>query len=175
VFADPSLCPPEGVSSCSFYSKRIASKAREIAATVEGFGLVSGVYSWWPGPSYETPLEVFAGANSGAGAFGMSTVPECIVATSLGMEVFALSLCTNLAAGISSIPLSHAEVKEVADKSGPLLMKFMEQLLSSIEPVNVPVSLPPSREETSSTLKVMECPILCLCSHDSSETCSPSY
>lgn len=66
----------------------------------------------------------------------MSTVPECIVAKNLGMEVFALSLCTNLAAGFSDIPLSHDDVKEVADKSGPLLMSFMENLLSKLEAVS---------------------------------------
>lgn len=75
------------------------------------------------------------GKNIGIGAFGMSTVPECIVAKSLGMEVFAMSLCTNLAAGISSVPLSHKEVKEVADQSGPKLMKFMEKLLSELSAV----------------------------------------
>jgi len=94
-----------------------------------------GVYACSPGPSYETPSEVSGGKNIGIGAFGMSTVPECIVAKSLGMEVFAMSLCTNLAAGISSVPLSHKEVKEVADQSGPKLMKFMEKLLSELSAV----------------------------------------
>mmetsp|Transcript_131382 Transcript_131382/g.195714 ORF Transcript_131382/g.195714 Transcript_131382/m.195714 type:complete len:835 (+) Transcript_131382:17-2521(+) len=143
VFADASVCPP--VSGTRIYSKRIAGLAREIAAGVTDFGLREGTYACCPGPSYETPSEVRGGKDTGIGAFGMSTVPECIVASSLGLEVFALSLCTNLAAGISSIPLSHEEVKEVADNSGPLLMTFMERLLSNLDadPETIPAVLPP--------------------------------
>ena len=136
MFADPALCPDELHSSAEIYSARIADQADEIAESVPEFRLHRGVYGCCPGPSYETPLEVQAGENSGVGAFGMSTAPECMVAKSLGMEVFALSLCTNLAAGISQVELSHEEVKEVADKSGPLLMTFMEKLLNNLEPTH---------------------------------------
>jgi purine-nucleoside phosphorylase len=38
----------------------------------------------------------------------MSTVPETLLARWLGLRVLALSLITNLAAGLSDAPLSHA-------------------------------------------------------------------
>ena len=40
----------------------------------------------------------------------MSTVPECLAAKALGMEVCAFSLVTNLAAGMTGKELSHEEV-----------------------------------------------------------------
>jgi purine-nucleoside phosphorylase len=42
----------------------------------------------------------------------MSTVPEVIVARTLGMRVAGISCITNLASGISPHPLSHSEVIE---------------------------------------------------------------
>jgi purine-nucleoside phosphorylase len=40
----------------------------------------------------------------------MSTVLEAIAARAVGVEVFGLSLVTNLAAGLTGAPLDHAEV-----------------------------------------------------------------
>lgn len=75
-----------------------------------------GVYLAVSGPTYETPAEVRAYAQLGADAVGMSTVPEAIVARQCGLRVAALSCITNLAAGLSGAPLSHAEVLETADR-----------------------------------------------------------
>jgi purine-nucleoside phosphorylase len=76
----------------------------------------SGVYLAACGPSYETPAEIRAFARLGADAVGMSTVPEAIVARQCGLRVAALSCITNLAAGRSKQPLSHAEVLETAER-----------------------------------------------------------
>ena len=46
----------------------------------------------------------------GADLVGMSTVLEAIAARAEGLEVFGLSLVTNLAAGITGEPLDHQEV-----------------------------------------------------------------
>lgn len=90
----------------------------------------SGVYLAASGPSYETPAEIRAFARLGADAVGMSTVPETIVARQCGLRVAALSCITNLAAGRSPNPLSHAEVLETAERVKPLaarcLAKFAE-------------------------------------------------
>jgi len=69
-----------------------------------------GVYAAVSGPSYETPAEIRMLQRLGADAVGMSTVPEVIVARAMGVRVLGISLITNLAAGISSQPLSHDEV-----------------------------------------------------------------
>ncbi len=69
--------------------------------------LAEGVYMWFCGPHFETPAEINAARVLGADAVGMSTVPEVIVARLLGLKVTALSMITNLAAGMSSGALSH--------------------------------------------------------------------
>lgn len=86
------------------------------AARVAKTKLRRGVYLAVSGPTYETPAEVRAYARLGADAVGMSTVPEAIVARQCGVRVAAVSCITNLAAGLSPTPLSHAEVLATAER-----------------------------------------------------------
>jgi purine-nucleoside phosphorylase len=88
--------------------------------------LHSGVYLAVAGPSYETPAEIRAFGRLGADAVGMSTVPETIVARQCGMNVAGLSCITNLAAGRSAQPLSHAEVLETAGRVKTLAAQMLK-------------------------------------------------
>jgi hypothetical protein len=81
------------------------------------------------GPTYETPAEVQAGIALGGGAFGMSTVPEVLACHGHGMELFGVSLCTNMAAGLIDETLTHADVQRVATESGPRMLNFLIKLL----------------------------------------------
>lgn len=94
-----------------------------------------GVYAWFLGPSYETPAEVQMAKRLGADLVGMSTVPEAIAARHMGANVVAVSLVTNLAAGISLTPLSHNEVTAAAararSKFTSILDRFLPILTSS--------------------------------------------
>jgi purine-nucleoside phosphorylase len=81
-----------------------------------GLPLRDGVYAGLLGPSYETPAEVRMLERLGADAVGMSTVPETIVARAVGMRVAGVSCITNLACGISLVPLSHDEVLETTTR-----------------------------------------------------------
>ncbi|MEY4386078.1 MAG: hypothetical protein RLY20_1361 [Verrucomicrobiota bacterium] len=89
--------------------------------------LRKGVYLAVSGPSYETPAEIRAFATLGADAVGMSTVPETIVARQCGLRVAAVSCITNLAAGRSKSPLSHAEVLETAERSKKVAAGFLKR------------------------------------------------
>ena len=98
-----------------------------------GLVLREGIYLAVSGPSYETPAEINAFRRLGADAVGMSTVPEAIVAHQCGMKVAALSCITNPAAGLTSTPLSHAEVQQTAarvKKTGAQLLSQFAGLLA---------------------------------------------
>ena len=95
------------------YNKRLAALAREAAAKT-GVTLSEGVYAGLLGPSYETPAEITMLRTMGADAVGMSTVHEVIALRHMGVQCGAISVITNLAAGLSPNPLSHAEVEETA-------------------------------------------------------------
>jgi purine-nucleoside phosphorylase len=93
------------------YDPTLVELARTVAAE-QGTTLREGVYAGLLGPAYETLAEVKMLGQLGADAVGMSTVPEVIVARAMGMRVLGVSCITNLAAGLSSTPITHAEVLE---------------------------------------------------------------
>lgn len=77
----------------------------------------SGVYCSVLGPTYETPAEIRMLRIIGADLVGMSTVPEVIAANHLGLRVAGVACVTNYAAGIKPEKLSHADVKQEAEKA----------------------------------------------------------
>jgi purine-nucleoside phosphorylase len=81
-----------------------------------GMDVCEGVYAAVPGPSYETPAEIRFLRTIGADVVGMSTVAEVIVARHCGMKVLAISVVTNMAAGILDQPINHAEVLETGQR-----------------------------------------------------------
>ena len=68
----------------------------------------------------------------GADAVGMSTACEAIAAKHMGMKVLGISCISNLASGISSIPLSHAEVQETADAVAPKFKALETETIKAI-------------------------------------------
>ena len=113
------------------YSKRLR-KIIENAAVTAGVPLRKGVYIQTTGPQYETPAEIRAYERLGADAVGMSTAIEAIAARHAGMEICGISCISNLAAGISANPLTHAEVQETADRTAPLFRKLVTQAIVDI-------------------------------------------
>ena len=109
------------------YSKRLRKIAVQ-AAELEGQSRTEGVYLAVSGPSFETPAEIRAYRTLGATLIGMSTVPETIVARHMGIEVLGISCVTNLAAGLSPTPLSHAEVFEAGRQVERKLAELLERL-----------------------------------------------
>ncbi len=84
-----------------------------------GIDIKEGVYVQTTGPAYETPAEVKMFAQLGAHAVGMSTAVEAVAARHMGMKVCGISCITNMAGGTSAKPLSHDEVRDVADRVAP--------------------------------------------------------
>jgi len=107
--------------------------AAHAAAARRVIALHEGVYAWALGPQFETPAEIRMLKLLGARAVGMSTVPETIVARWLGLRVLALSLITNLAAGLSDQTLSHAHTLAQAEASGAVAGALLAQIVQAIE------------------------------------------
>lgn len=98
------------------YDEGLRSRLREVAQR-ERIGLSEGVYAWFCGPNFETPAEVRAARLLGADAVGMSTVPEVILARHAGLNVAALSIIANMAAGMGAAPLSHEQTLRAAHEA----------------------------------------------------------
>ena len=109
------------------WTPRLRSVAREVDPT-----LAEGVYVGFPGPQYETPAEVRMARIIGGDLVGMSTVLEAIAAREAGAELLGISLVTNLAAGLSDVPLDGDDVVAVAGRAsasiGQLLRRTIERL-----------------------------------------------
>ncbi|MFM8927444.1 MAG: purine-nucleoside phosphorylase [Rhodoluna sp.] len=125
-----STSPIEGanfVDLTDLYSKRLRDISREVDPSLD-----EGVYMQFRGPHYETPAEVQMAKIVGAHLVGMSTALEAIAARQSGMEVLGLSLATNLAAGISATPLSHAEVLAAGKEAEPRISKLLAEIISKL-------------------------------------------
>nr|WP_309080525.1 purine-nucleoside phosphorylase [Zhihengliuella sp.] len=122
--------PLEGatfVDLTDLYSPRLRELARSVDPSLD-----EGVYAQFTGPHYETPAEVQYAQRIGADLVGMSTALEAIAARHAGMEVFGMSLVTNLAAGISDEPLSHEEVIEAGRAAGPRISQLLAEIVDRI-------------------------------------------
>ena len=104
------------VSLTNAYDSGLADQMRA-AAKQETVTLHEGVYAWFPGPSFETPAEIRMATIIGAHAVGMSTAPETILARRFGLKVVAMSVLTNLGAGIGGASPSHDETKREGAKA----------------------------------------------------------
>jgi purine-nucleoside phosphorylase len=113
------------------YDADLRRRAHEVARGM-GQPLHDGVYAWMLGPQFETPAEIRMLRTLGADAVGMSTVPETILARHAGLRVLALSLVTNLAAGLDSEPLSHAQTLAVAQACAQRAARFLEALAGAL-------------------------------------------
>ena len=113
------------------YSPRLRVLA-QTAAAEQGGTLSEGVYLGVNGPSYETPAEIRAFRTMGADLVGMSTVLETIAARQMGIEVLGLSCVTNLAAGVSTEPLSHEDVIETGRGVESQLASLLREIVPRI-------------------------------------------
>jgi len=122
--------PLEGatfVDVTDLYAKRLRALALEVDPSLD-----EGVYVQFRGPQFETPAEVRMARAIGGTIVGMSTAIEAVAAREAGVEVFGISLITNLAAGISDSPLSHEEVMETGRKAEERLADLLSRIVHRI-------------------------------------------
>lgn len=108
------------------YDTKLQEIIRDTAKEQEVY-LQEGVYAQLTGPSFETPADIRMMRVLGADAVGMSTVVEAIAANHMGMRICGVSCISNLAAGMTSNPLSHEEVQEAADQAAPNFARLVTE------------------------------------------------
>lgn len=109
------------------YSPRLRAIAHEIDPS-----LAEGVYAGLPGPHYETPAEIRMLRTLGADLVGMSTVHETIAAREADAQVLAVSLVTNLAAGMTGQPLNHDDVLEAGRQSATRMGSLLGSVIARL-------------------------------------------
>ncbi len=113
------------------YRKDLRRVALRVARR-ERIPLKKGVYVGLHGPSYETPTEIRAFRALGAHAVGMSTVPEVIALNQIGVGVLGISCITNMAAGVLSKKLDHAEVLSTTERVKLRFVRLLSALVEAI-------------------------------------------
>lgn len=113
------------------YDPVLQQMARKAAQEL-GIDLKEGVYIWFIGPSYETPAEIRMARIMGADAVGMSTVPETILAVHTGLKVLAISVISNMAAGVMDQKLDENEVLVTANANRHIFADFIIRIISKI-------------------------------------------
>lgn len=111
------------------YSKRLQKKALEIASELN-INLKKGVYVGTSGPTFETLAEYKYFKIIGGDAVGMSTVPEVIVAKHAGLEVFAISVITDIGTENQIVEVSHEDVQKAALLAQPKMTRIMREMIN---------------------------------------------
>lgn len=114
------------------YSKKMIRTAHQIAKEA-GFELKEGIYFGVTGPSFETRAEYRLIHHLGADAVGMSTVQEVIAAVHAGMNIFAISVITDIGVREAENTISHQDVLDAANASAPKLTSLLKSMIASIQ------------------------------------------
>lgn len=113
------------------YNRDLIMLARRCAAELS-IDLKEGTYVQFTGPAYESPQEVAMARTLGGDAVGMSTACEAVAANHMGMRIVGISCISNLACGISPVPLSHKEVQETADRVAEKFQALVTRIIEEI-------------------------------------------
>jgi len=113
------------------YKKDLIEKAKSIAAE-QGITVKEGVYFGVTGPTFETRAEYKMIHILGGDAVGMSTVQEVITAVHMGMDVFAMSVITDIGIRDEDNIITHEEVLEAAMAAEPKFTVIFRELIRSL-------------------------------------------
>jgi purine-nucleoside phosphorylase len=121
---------PRFVNMSAPYNRTLIARAHTIAQQA-GFPVHEGIYLALQGPTFETLAEYRMVKILGADCVGMSTVPEVIVARHMDMEVFGLSVITDMGNEESIEEVNHAEVLKAAQKAEPQVRLLIRELIQT--------------------------------------------
>jgi len=127
---DPA-CPPRFADQTQIYDQRLRELLDQ-AARLIGEDLRHGIYIATTGPTYETPAEISAFKILGADAVGMSTVPEAMLANSVGLRVAGISCITNRAACRGGSALAHDDIVKTTERIQPVMRKLLDQFFKEL-------------------------------------------
>lgn len=113
------------------YKRLLIKKANEIAAQ-NHIKVYEGVYVGLQGPTFETKAEYRWLDVIGGDVVGMSTVPEVIVAIHAGMDVFGMSVVTDIGIREDTNIITHEEVLEAANLAAPKMALIFKELLGTL-------------------------------------------
>ncbi len=115
------------------YTPALRSLALRCAESIgQKYRMHEGSYFYFGGPQFETPAEIRAIRILGGDAVGMSTVTEAITAAHCGMPILALSLMTNMAAGVLPQRLSAEEVSTAAAEAGGRFRQLVRAIVEAM-------------------------------------------
>lgn len=114
------------------YKKSLIEKAKQIAARMN-IEIKEGVYYGVTGPTFETRAEYRMIHVLGGDAVGMSTVQEVIAANHIGMDVFAMSVITDLGIRDEDNIITHEEVLQAAKEAEPKFSSIFRELIASMD------------------------------------------
>jgi len=119
---------PRFVNMSEPYSRKMINKAKEIAIS-QGVDVKDGIYLGLQGPTFETLSEYRMVKVLGADCVGMSTVPEVIVARHMEMEVFGISVITDMGNEENIDKVNHDEVLIAARAAEPKVRSLIKELI----------------------------------------------
>ena len=134
---NPLLGPNEGRLGPRFadmsepYKKSLITKAKEIAKQLD-IPVKEGVYFGVTGPTFETRAEYKMIRLLGAHAVGMSTVQEVIAAVHAGMQVFAMSVITDVGIREEENIITHEEVLQAAKDAEPKFSALFREMIAAL-------------------------------------------
>src|SRR5215471_17656094 len=102
------------------YKKELIELAKETAHKL-GYKVKEGVYFGVTGPTFETRAEYKMIHILGGDAVGMSTIQEVIAACHVGLNVFGISVITDLGIREEHNIITHEEVLQAASEAEPKL------------------------------------------------------
>lgn len=123
---------PRFVDMSEPYNRMMISVAQQ-AAKENNIKVHQGIYVALQGPTFETPAEYGMIKAIGGDMVGMSTVPEVIVAKHMNMDVFCVSVITDLGGPDIAFTVSHEEVLNAANKAMPNVITLVKGLVKNYQ------------------------------------------